>query len=154
MENVKGLESNLYDEPSVLYDNPGAPELTRKSILGRGSSALGNHVTKPSTHASFYFAGIGWAVGVAGGILWGIKNSLYSDGPEILTKLYTGAWKEAGYLALYAVAKSALTTAYVSGVGGGIGYIGGSIIAERVWGSVTSLFNSIISFFSFKKRRG
>jgi len=135
LEDIKKLESDLYDESITGVES--------KPISRRSGGAIKSYVTKPSTHGGFYFSGIGCVVGGLGGFLWSIGNSLYSDGPEILTKIYAGTWQEAGYQTLYLIAKSALNAAYVAGASGTIGYIGGSILTGRIWDSLASFFNSI-----------
>jgi len=136
MNDVKKLELNLYDESC-------GSKLNRKSVLGRRIGAIKNYFVRPSTHAGFYFSGIGCFIGGLGGLARGLTSSLSSDGPEIITKLSVGDWHGAIYHFASLATKSFFDAAYTAGAGGFIGYIGGSIITGKIW-------DSLISFFGFK----
>jgi len=133
MKSGKQLEKELYNEN-------GHPSTIRRS--GR---AIKNYFTKPSTHGGLYLAGVGWLIGGLGYFAREIAISLYSEGPEIVTKLFRGAWQEVAYYVASSVTKSLLTASYAAGAGGCIGYIGGSIISGKIW-------DSLVSFLDLRKR--
>lgn len=133
MKSGKQLEKELYNETG------------HTSIVRKSGGAIKNYFTKPSTHGGLYLAGVGWLIGGLGCFAREIAVSLYSDGPEIVTKAFRGAWQEAIYHVATSVTKSLLNSAYVASAGGCIGYVGGSILTGRFW-------DSLVSFLDLRKR--
>lgn len=132
METFKELE---YD----LYQNSGDVPV---SFVGRGIKRLKKYFLSPSTHGGFYFAGIGCMVGGAGGILREISSSIYSEGPEIVSEICSGCFGDAAVRTGVVLTNALVNSSYFSGLGGFIGYLGGSLVTGKIWDYVSSFFSS------------
>jgi len=102
------------------------------------------YFTSPSMHVGFYMAGVGSAVGGTGGLLKGIADELLVDGPMIAGDIAKGSWQEAMYHTGVAVGNVLATSAYVTAAGAFIGYVGGTLVTDRVLGYVSSFFGSVL----------
>ena len=128
MKELERLESELYGEDK------------KRPILGRGFGKIKNYFLKPSTHGGFYLSGIGCFVGGLGGLVREIGLTAYSEGPDIVTKISSGMWYEAGCQLVASATRMFLNSAYIAGAGGCIGYIGGTIITGKICDTISSFF--------------
>lgn len=103
------------------------------------------YFANPSTHVGFYMAGIGSMAGGTGGIVKGVADLIYADGPTIFGDICRGSWQEALYHTAAAATNVLATSAYVASAGAVIGYVGGSLVTDRILGRVSSFFGRILS---------
>lgn len=145
MKDAKRLESDLYndsEESRISKTKTLAKSKKHKNsargVLGTIVNYLLGSPSKLSTHAGYYFGGMGWRIGLIGGFAKEVISSIYFDGPQIASDILRFAWQEALYHTVSSAIKTGLNSLYWSGVVGGAFYVGGSVAAGNFSGFVRS----------------
>jgi len=97
-----------------------------------------SYLTKPSTHVGVYAAGWGALIGGSGGLVKGVYDALYAEGPLIVADALKGSWQDAAYHLGEAAGRAFATSAVFAEASAFVGYAGGSLMTDRVLGYASS----------------
>lgn len=102
-----------------------------------------SYLTKSSTHVGVYAAGCGALIGMSGGLVKGAYDALYAEGPLIVADAFRGSWQDAGYHLGEAAGRAFVTSAEFAQASAFVGYVGGSLMTDRVLGYASSFLKWI-----------